>query len=678
VSLSGTLWTATVLAQLAIAAVLTAAALRIRSFVSTVLAAYVVFVATITAIIWALSPFRLVTRWGLEVAAAVALTGGLVLWIRRGRPRFPLPSAAAIRAALADPAVLVLLLAVAASSIYELALVLGAPPNNWDSLTYHLTRAADWAQHGGVHWIANAPTDRINEFQPLAEQQVLLLFGTSGRAALFALPQWLAGLAAVVGVFGVAARLGFAPRAAAFAALLFATFPLVALESSTAQNDLVVAALPIAAAALVLGGSRAELRLAGVALGLALGVKLTTAYAVSIPLALALLRGRRDGLRLVGAAAASFLLLGMWGFVLNLVHTGNLLGHGGGRTEQQATPSLTGSPTTAFRVLHDLLDLSGLGLRLTDLLAALAIVFAAGAFAVARRRGANVASAGLAALAAALPLLAPRLIPLVAHGMKIVGQAVRLPVTDPSTTGGTFFWGVDFGSSEDLSSFGAIGGPALLLVSLAVLARRRGANPARLILAAALPTFVVLLALTSKYNPWLSRFLLVPAALAAPLLAVFARRRLPAFAIATVAIVQLALVHVHNQQKPLTGAHPLPWNATQQQALRSTFRPGYAEAVTRLERLSQATCLGAVLRSDDPGFLLFGARLQRRVEFLPSRGAVQAARAQGLDTVVVGDDAPTRRAFRAAGWTLRSLGNSSDVQWVLATARSRLPASRCH
>ncbi|MCW2963317.1 MAG: hypothetical protein JWO17_569 [Actinomycetia bacterium] len=676
-SLSGVLWTATVLSQLAIAAVLTAASLRIRSFVSSVLATYVVFVAAVTAITCALSPFRFVTRVGLEVAASVALAAALALWIRRGRPPFPLPSSSAVRAALSDPAVLVLLLAVLASSLYELVLVLGAPPNNWDSLTYHLTRAADWAQHGGAHWIANAPTDRINEFQPLAEQQVLLFFVTSGRAALFALPQWLAGLAAVVGVFGVSARLGFAPRTAAFAALLFGSFPLVALESSTSQNDLVAAALPIVAAALVLGGSRAELALAGLALGLALGVKLTTAYAVPIPVALALLRSRRDGLRVVAAAIASFVLLGIWGFVLNLVHTGSVLGHGGGRLAQQASPSLTGSPTTAFRVLHDLLDLSGLGLGVTDILAALSVAFAAAAFAVARKRGASVAGAGLAAFAAALPLLVPRLIPIVGHGVRIVGEGIHLPVTDPATTGGTFFWGIDFGSSEDLSSFGVIGGPALLLISLALLAHRRGGITARWIVAAALPMFLVLLALTSKYNPWLSRFLLVPVALAAPLLAVLGRRRLPAFAIAAVAVVQLALVEVRNEQKPLTGAHPAPWNATQQQALGSTFRPGYAVVVTRLARLTHATCLGAVLRPDDPGFLLFGQRLQHHVEFLPSRGAVEAAHSRGLDAVVVGDFTGTRRAFETAGWTLRPLDDSSDAQWVLATARERVPQSPC-
>jgi hypothetical protein len=657
---------------------LTAASLRIRSFVSSVLAAYVVLVAVVTAITIALSPFRLVTHWGLEVISAIALGAALLLWNRRGRPAFPLPSAVALRAALLDPAVLVLLVAVVGSSLYELVLVFGAPPNNWDSLTYHLTRAAGWAQHGGVHWIGNAPTDRINEFQPLAEQQVLLLFVTSGRAALFALPQWLAGLVAIVGVFGVAARLGFAYRTAAFAALLFGTFPLVALESSTAQNDLVAAALPIAAAALVLGGSRAELSLAGVALGLALGVKLTTAYAVPIPIALALLRGRRDGVRVASAAAASFVLLGMWGFVLNLVHTGNLLGHGEGRTEQQASPSLTGTPTTAFRVLHDLLDLSGLGLRLTDLFVALAVVFAAVVFALARKRGVDAVYAGLAAFAAAFPLLVPRLIPVVAHGLKIMGDAIHMPVTDPATTGGAFFWSIDYGSSEDLSSFGAIGGPALLLVSLALLARRRRVDPARLSIAAALPTFIVLLALTSKYNPWLSRFLLVPVALAAPLLAVLGRRRLPAFAIATVAIVQLALVHVHNQQKPLTGAHPAPWNATQQQALRLTYRPGFAEVVTHLRRLQNSSCVGAVLRPDDPGFLLFGSGLQHRVEFLPVRGVVAATRDLGLDQVVVGEFTETRRELAAAGWRVQILGDSHGAQWLLATTPGNsAPQNRC-
>ena len=33
---------------------------------------------------------------------------------------------------------------------YELLVALTAAPNNYDSLTYHLSRAADWKQHGGI------------------------------------------------------------------------------------------------------------------------------------------------------------------------------------------------------------------------------------------------------------------------------------------------------------------------------------------------------------------------------------------------------------------------------------------------------------------------------------------------------------------------------------------------
>jgi hypothetical protein len=42
-----------------------------------------------------------------------------------------------------------------------------------------------------VYWIPNAPTDRINEFQPLAEEEILFLFVATGKKALFGLPRFL-------------------------------------------------------------------------------------------------------------------------------------------------------------------------------------------------------------------------------------------------------------------------------------------------------------------------------------------------------------------------------------------------------------------------------------------------------------------------------------------------------
>src|SRR5205823_4316867 len=83
-------------------------------------------------------------------------------------------------------------------------------------------------------------------------------------------------------VYGAARRLGFEPRAAACSSLLLATFSLVAFESTTSQNDLVAASFPIAAACLLLGNGRFEPALAGLAVGLGLGAKLTTALDLSV------------------------------------------------------------------------------------------------------------------------------------------------------------------------------------------------------------------------------------------------------------------------------------------------------------------------------------------------------------------------------------------------------------
>src|SRR5205823_5531358 len=115
--------------------------------------------------------------------------------------------------------------------------------------------------------IPNAPTPRMNEYQPLAEQQILYLFVAVGSGALFALPQYLAQLAILLAVYGAARRLGFDVRAAACSAFVFAAFSLVALESTTAQNDLVAASFPAAAACLLLGGEALEPALAGIAVG---------------------------------------------------------------------------------------------------------------------------------------------------------------------------------------------------------------------------------------------------------------------------------------------------------------------------------------------------------------------------------------------------------------------------
>jgi len=282
------------------------------------------------------------------------------------------------------------------------------PPNNWDALTYHLPRVAAWAQEGGIHWIDAPPRDNLNEYPRLAEQQVLYLFAATGKGVLFGLPQYLAQLAILAAVFGIARRLGFELRASACSAALVTTLSLFALEAPTAQNDLVTASFVVAAACLILGGSRTELLAAGAAVALSAATKLTVAFAWPVLLALVLARGRRAFVTAVAAAAVTFAAVGLPSMVQNLDHTGRLFGHGGGRVEVTASPAFPGSLQTGVHMLYRLFDASVLSNGTIAVLATAGLALGLGLFALGARRGRRSAAL-LTGGGVALVLLAPAL-----------------------------------------------------------------------------------------------------------------------------------------------------------------------------------------------------------------------------------------------------------------------------
>src|SRR5262249_13449970 len=152
------------------------------------------------------------------------------------------------------------------------------PPNNWDSMTYHLTRAVEWLQRGGIQYIPDATTERINALQPGSELLILWTFAFLHGDTVAALPQLLAQLACLVAVYAIARGIGFRRAPSAFAALMTATLTEIALQSVTTQNDLTAASFVAAAAALIVGRSRPEVALAALAVGLALGTKLTAVF----------------------------------------------------------------------------------------------------------------------------------------------------------------------------------------------------------------------------------------------------------------------------------------------------------------------------------------------------------------------------------------------------------------
>lgn len=665
------------LAMAVTSALLVGTTARRPSLTATLLVAYLALVANVGLVTLALSPMRAVTPVGLAVAESLLLSVALVAWWYRGRPRPPLAAArAAGREVVRDPVTAAFALFVVLLLGYELAVGLTMPPNNSDSLAYHLAKAAAWAQHGGLYWIPDAPTVRMNAFQPLAEQQLLFLFVTIKSAAVYAVPQFLAELAILLAVYGSARRLAFDVRAAACATLLFATFSIVALEATTGQNDLVAASMPALAAYFLLGRSgRLEPGLAGVAVALGLGVKLTTALVVPVLVVLAVARGRRTVVAALTGGVLGFAAIGMWGFVVNQINSGALLGADTAPVLYRASPSYPESVANAFYLMYGMMDLSVLSNRLIYALAFVAVVLGVGVAAWALHRGSGMRRALGDTAGVATPFLSPLLVLGGAAVVAFVADLWGFPIRGPDGLLGPLneILNLEYTrfAAENYSAFGPLGIVSLVAASLlAVRAYRvREADVRHLALASALPVFLILVSLTVRWHPFLLRFFLVPAVLVAPLLAYLFRSRATTAAYAGMAALTVGLTITQALTKPLQSPLGAPWHLTQVESLNLNSRHELNSALPAFEdRVPDDACVGVILGDSEPSFLLFGPHLERRIVYLPvGAAAVERAQERGLTHVLVSTqpqpEALALGALQNAGWQAEALAGPWYLAW---------------
>jgi hypothetical protein len=594
-----------------------AATLGLSSVVSFALATYLLAAAEIVGLGFALSPLRLADRAGYLVGEAALLAAAGAVWLRRGRP---LPPGVAIdfRGTVRRHRTLAALAgAVFLSFAYELFLALAVPPNNSDSLTYRLSRAAAWLQHDGVYWIASPHTERQNEFPPNAELEQLytLVFLRGDRAA--ALTQLLAATALVVAVAGVARRLGYPRPASAFAGLVFATLSEVALQSSSTQNDLVVASFVAAAAYFARSPARPELALAGLAVGLALGTKVSAWLALPVlgVLALASLRPRALAFAAAAAGAATLAYAGPF-LALNLAHTGKPFGHAYEQEIFRPDVTFGGTVSTVARVTYRFVDLSGY--RFDDRFRQ-----------PFERRASDVF------------------------------DALHIDPNPPESSGFPFAFALNVRAHEDHSFFGPLGilllMPLSLVFSIAWPLRRTSA--ARGAHGLALPLFVLVLALTFRFSDE-ARYLVVGVALTAPLVAAVYRPRVLAAAVALVAVLSLGFAHARNELKPTgLGERTAAWRLTRAEAM-SLDVPTRAPLLEAVEREVPANAhLGRALGPSDWDYPLFGRSFTRTLVALPATGGLSAAEQRGLRYAVFGE---AWRPF-AQGWLIRRFERAGSL-----------------
>jgi len=160
--------------------------------------------------------------------------------------------------------------------VFVLGIGLLAAPNNWDSMTYHLARVAQWASRGSVAFYETGINRQLSQ-PPGAEYALLHLYLLSGSSdRLFAGLQGAAGFMAAAAVWRIARALGATRVGASWTLLVLAATPMAVLQASSTQNDLVLAALMAWTLALGLQFLRGRRAIFGVAAVLAASLAIAT------------------------------------------------------------------------------------------------------------------------------------------------------------------------------------------------------------------------------------------------------------------------------------------------------------------------------------------------------------------------------------------------------------------
>lgn len=115
-------------------------------------------------------------------------------------------------------------------------LLIVSPPNNWDSMTYHMSRVAHWIQN---HSVAHYPTYNLPQLfhPPFNSFTIMHLQILSGRDTFANLVQWWAMIGSIIGTSLIAKQLGAKERGQILAAVFCATLPLGILKEKKETID---------------------------------------------------------------------------------------------------------------------------------------------------------------------------------------------------------------------------------------------------------------------------------------------------------------------------------------------------------------------------------------------------------------------------------------------------------
>ena len=568
--------------------------------------------------------FYLLAHLGLLLAA------GWVWW-RVGRP--PLFGTMILwklkRPGRSEPVLWVLGIGVALTYLMGVVVILVAPPNIPDAVTYHLSRVGYWLQHGSLyHW----PTYDLRQTAfPINYELSLLWITTFVRNdMLLGFVQWGAMPVTMLGVIGLARILGHTRSEALFAALLMATFPLVILHAVGIKNDLLLSAFVVGALYLLLLGLRERrwgpILLSALAVGIAAGIKTTLVMLMPGMVVFGLLLARQYGLRwLLGwgvACAIAFLLLGSYNYLLNWIAYGHPLGtEEFVETESAPDSGSISLVTNLFRYSYQAADTSELPSQVHE------------------------AKAWLAR-----PLF----------------DLAGIPVT--SDTGARRTFDLDVQPERMVSRvwLGPIG--AVLLFAIPVYAviavRRRDVITFGMVLLAV--SFFIMLSLIVGWTPNKGRYVAMVAAVLAPLMASWYRRpALLKWALCGLALYMAGVTITTNEHAPLIGEHAI-WQGDRYELQGQ--ETGRADMLRTFDKIIPADArIGLVFQRSDWDYPFFGVHFTRTLiqiyPFPRHMGSAWLAQ-QGFDYILMRDTTTLMIPIPSSLVRVQSLGGYTLLRYV--------------
>lgn len=191
-----------------------------------------------TGIIELLSLFKLLNVVAVSIAWLISLML-VLLWIvkvKRARQNHASASRPRLNPTRSE---LILLSCVGLLVVMIGVIAWTAPPNNVDSMTYHMGRIIHWMQNRTVAFYPTNIPRQLHQ-NPGSEFAILNFQILSGSDRLANFVQWFSMIGSIVGVSLIAKELGGDRRGQILAAIGCATIPMGILQGSTTQNDYAV------------------------------------------------------------------------------------------------------------------------------------------------------------------------------------------------------------------------------------------------------------------------------------------------------------------------------------------------------------------------------------------------------------------------------------------------------